>query len=112
MLKTIIKFLILAGVIMALPYLITGITVTTTTVALIATAVISLSNTFVKPILKALTLPFNIISLGLFGVVLNIILFWIASLIVPGFTIATFSAGVIGSIIISAISWILHRTIK
>ena len=68
--------------------LLTGVSVTGGFVAyLILAAVISLINWGVKPILNFLTLPINFLTLGLFNIVLNTILFYVVSLIVPGYEI-------------------------
>jgi putative membrane protein len=109
MIKILIKWLVLAATILLLPYIISGITVGTTTVALITAAVLGLINIFIKPILKILTLPLNLLTLGLFGFLLNAVLFWVASLVVPGFDILTYSAGIIGSVIVAVVLWLLDK---
>lgn len=53
----------------------------------IAAGVLLLINVLVKPILHFLTIPINIMTLGLFGSVLNLALFWFGQILVPGFTI-------------------------
>jgi len=68
--------------------LLTGVQITGGFLAyLILAFVVSLINWGVKPILTFLTLPFNFLTLGLFNIVLNIVLFYVVSLIVPGYEI-------------------------
>lgn len=47
-----------------------------------------LLNTFVKPVLKLLLLPINIVTLGLFSVVINVVMLWLVTYLVPGFEIS------------------------
>lgn len=50
--------------------------------------VLTLINLIFKPILKLLTLPINIVTLGLFSVIVNVALLWLALYLVPSFTIS------------------------
>jgi putative membrane protein len=109
--KGILKFIILSAALLIMPFLVPGISVATTTTAIIAALVIGLIHTFIKPILKLLTLPLNVLTLGLFGFLLNAVLFWVASLFVPGFEVQTYSAGIIGSIIVAVVIWILDKVL-
>ena len=104
--KLILKWLVLSAAVFAAAYLIPGIVVTSWTTALIVGIVLGLINMFVKPILSILTIPINIITLGIFGIILNALLFWAAAYFVNGFTIANFVAALLGSIIVAVITWI------
>jgi putative membrane protein len=57
------------------------------TTLILASIVLTVLNTFAKPILKVLFLPVNIVTLGLFSVVLNVFLLWLVTFLVPGFDI-------------------------
>jgi putative membrane protein len=61
------------------------------TTLLLASIVLTLLNTFAKPVLKILFLPVNIVTLGLFSVVLNVFLLWLVTYLVPGFHIEPMS---------------------
>lgn len=104
--KIILHWLILTIGIMITAYFVPGIQVSGIITALIAGAVLGLINFIIKPILRILTLPINILTLGLFSIVLNGLLFYLLSLIVSGVTITSFTAAVIGSIVVSIINWI------
>ncbi|WP_309386631.1 phage holin family protein [Cerasicoccus frondis] len=62
---------------------------------------ISLLNVFLRPILLLLTLPFVVLTLGLGVVIINGLLFWIASSIVPGFEVTSFGSALWGAIVVS-----------
>ncbi|MGB5974724.1 MAG: phage holin family protein, partial [Nodosilinea sp.] len=62
-----------------------GVNIDTLTAAAIAAASVGVVNAFVKPFLKTLTLPINLLSFGAFSLVLNGLCLWLASLAVPGF---------------------------
>jgi len=105
--KLLIGWLLNALALLAVAYLVPGIHVSSFTYALIAAAVIGLANMLIKPILLILTLPVTIITLGLFIFVINGLLFWLAGYLLQGFDVRTITAGIIGAIVYSIISWIL-----
>jgi putative membrane protein len=64
-------------------------------------------NAFVRPVLLLLSLPFIIVTMGLFIFVINALLLLLVSKIVPAFQVAGFWSAFFGAIIIGLISWIL-----
>jgi putative membrane protein len=78
---------------------------------LLVALVFSLINTFLRPILRLLTLPITMVTLGLFLLVLNALLLLLTGAISNaldlGFTVADFWAALLGSIVISIVGWIL-----
>ncbi len=85
-------------------YILPGITVASFGSALIAALVLGLLNTVIKPLLILLTLPLTIVTLGLFLVVLNALVFWFAGSILRGFQVDGFWWAVLGAIIYSIVS--------
>lgn len=79
--------------------------------ALMAALVIGLVNTLVKPILILLTLPITFITLGLFLLVINAAMLVLASSITPGFRIDGFGTAILGSILLSLVTAILHSLV-
>lgn len=75
---------------------------------LLAGAVFGLFNAIVRPIAMLLSLPFLILSLGLFYFVLNGILLWVASWFIPGYHVNGILAGMLGSLVIAVVNWALH----
>jgi len=84
-------------------YLLPGITLESFGAALLLAAVLAILNAFVKPLLIFLTLPFTIITFGLFLVVVNAIIILLAQKMVPGFYVAGFWWAVLFSIILSVV---------
>lgn len=76
--------------------------------ALIAVAVLGFANAILWPILFVLTLPINILTLGLFTFVINGIVLKICAALVPGFEIDGWWAAILGSIVLSLVSMVLH----
>ena len=109
--KLLIGWLLSALALLAVAYLVPGIHVSSFMSALIAAAVIGLANILIKPILLILTLPVTIITLGLFIFVINGLLFWLAGYLLQGFDVKTITAGIIGAIVYSIISWILSAIV-
>ena len=79
--------------------------------ALIAAVVLGLLNTLVKPILAILTLPITILTLGLFYLVLNGFMFWLASAFLPGFQVDGVVAAILGALLYSVIAWVLSALV-
>jgi putative membrane protein len=86
--------------------LLSGIAIDDLTTLLIAAVVLGIVNAIVRPVLFLLTLPLTIVTLGLFLLVLNAAMLGLTAYVLPGFTIDGFVTAVVGSIIISVVSWI------
>jgi putative membrane protein len=104
--KIILHWLINAIALFLVPFVIPGVHITNFYVALIAVLIIGLINAIIRPILIVLTLPINILTLGLFTLVLNALLFWFASSIVKGFEVSGFGAAFLGALAFWLISWL------
>jgi putative membrane protein len=88
-------------------YLIDGIRISGFFSALLAAVILGFLNAFFRPILLILTLPINILSLGLFTFVINALLLTMVSVLLPGFYVFGFWPAVFGSLLISLVSWLL-----
>ncbi|MDB5244390.1 MAG: rane protein of unknown function [Parcubacteria group bacterium] len=76
--------------------------------ACIAAVVIGVLNLFIKPILLVLTLPINLITLGLFTLVINALLVMLAAVIVPGFGIAGFWTAFLFALVLAVVNWVFN----
>jgi putative membrane protein len=88
--------------------LVPGLQLSGTGAALAAGALLGLVNVAVRPVILLLTLPFTLVTLGLFIFVVNAICLWLTSLLVPGFSIAGFWPALVGALVVSVVSWILN----
>jgi putative membrane protein len=75
--------------------------------ALLAGLVLALINAVVRPVLKIITLPLTLLTLGLFLFVLNAFCLWLTSAVVPGFEVHGFRAAFLGALLITLVSWAL-----
>jgi putative membrane protein len=103
----ILVWILNAVALLVVAYLLPGITVASFGSALIAALVLGLLNMLVKPVLVLLTLPITIVTLGLFLLILNALLFWFTGSILKGFQVNGFWWAVIGAILYSIISGLL-----
>ena len=108
MIRITIKWLALTAAIMITSYLLDGISVDGISSAFLAAAVLGILNVFLRPIALILTLPVNILSIGLFTFVINAFMLIITSKIIPGFNVNGFWTAVIGSLLISIVSWAIN----
>jgi putative membrane protein len=97
---------------LAVAYLLPGIHVDGFISALIAALVLGLINTLLRPLLILLTLPVTVLSLGLFILVINGLLFWFAGSVLKGFEVNGFWVGVIGALLYSAFSFLLSLFLR
>jgi putative membrane protein len=84
-----------------------GISIPTWGVLLVTAAVIGLLNALLKPVLMVLTLPINVLTLGLFTLFINAFLFYLASEIIKGFQVSGFWAAFWGALLFSIVSVVL-----
>lgn len=84
-------------------YIVPGVIVDSFMTSLAVAVVLGLLNAIVKPVLILLTLPVNILTLGLFSLVINVVIIYMAAAIIPGFRIDGFWAALLFSIILSII---------
>lgn len=105
--KLLIVWFLHALALLAVAYLMPSIHVAGLTGALIAAAVIGLVNMLIRPVLVLLTLPVTILTLGLFILVINGLLFFFVGHILQGFQVQSLFAGIVGAILYSLISWAL-----
>ncbi|GBO51531.1 hypothetical protein APA_495 [Pseudanabaena sp. lw0831] len=86
-----------------------GVDIANFPAALIAAVVIGFVNAFIGPVVKLLSLPITFITLGLFSFIVNGILLWLASIIVPGFTMNGLLALILAPIVLSFVSTFLNK---
>ncbi len=109
--RLLLVWLLNAVALLAVAYLIPGVTVASLPSALVAALVLGLVNTVIRPILFVLTLPISMLTLGAFFLVINGLLFWGVGSILSGFQVAGFWSGVFGGMLYGLISWLLSYLI-
>ena len=82
-------------------WVVPGIEVSSFLNAMFVVVIIALINTFIKPLLQIITLPINILTLGLFSLVINALLLMLAGYITPGFEVEGFLSALFGSLLLS-----------
>lgn len=93
-------------------YIFDGIRVAGLPSAILAAAVLGVLNAILRPILLLLTLPLNILTLGLFTFAINALLLLMASGVISGFEVDGFGSALLGAFFISAVSWLLTSFIS
>ncbi len=80
--------------------------------AILFALVLGLLNAFVRPVILLLTVPLTLLSLGLFIIVVNAIVFWLATLLPVGVQVAGFGGALLGALTVSIVSFIASRFLK
>ena len=107
MLGFFVTTLITALSILVVDIIVPGVGIATFPAALLAAVSLGVVNGSVKPVLKLLSLPVTFLTLGAFSLVVNGFCFWLASVLVPGFTVSGLLGFVLGPIVLSAVSTFL-----
>lgn len=105
--KLLLIWFLNALALLTVAYVLPGITVDGFTAALVAALILGLINTLLRPLLILLTLPVTVVTLGLFILVINGLLFWFAGSVLKGFEVSGFWVGVLGALLYSIFSSVL-----
>jgi len=107
--KLLLRLAINVLALLVVEYLLPGFHLASLWTAVVAAIVIGLVNTFIRPILQLIALPISILTFGITALLINVLLLWGSSKLVPGFTIANFWTAFFASIILALVSWFMHR---
>ena len=108
----ILRWIINALLLMLVPYLVNGVAVANFYTALIAALALALVNAVIRPFLVLLTLPVNLLTLGLFTLIINAVLFWFVGTAVRGFTVTGFWPAFWAALIYSIFSVIINHLLS
>jgi len=105
--KLLLIWFLNALALLTVAYVLPGIHIDGFTAALVAALILGLINTLLRPLLILLTLPVTVVTLGLFILVINGLLFWFAGSVLKGFEVSGFWVGVLGALLYSIFSSVL-----
>lgn len=104
--RLLLKWFIAGLAILVAAYFVTGIHVDSFITALIAALVLGVLSITIKPVVRLITLPLNLLTLGLFSLVVNAFFFWFVGTFIKGFTVDGFVAAFLGSLVVSVVNFI------
>lgn len=107
--RLIIRLAINVFALLVVEYLVPGFKLDSYQAAIVAAIVIGIVNSFIRPVLQLIALPLSIITFGIAAFLINVGLLYLTSMYVPGFYIASFLTAVVASIVLSLVSWFLHK---
>lgn len=102
-----IRLVVNAVALICVAYVVPGIFVSGIGGALIAALILGIVNAILRPILILLSLPLELVTLGLFTLVINALLFWLVGALHVGLTVAGFWPAFWGALVMSIVSWLL-----
>jgi len=109
--RLLLLWILNAAALLAVTWLLPSIQVSGFGAALVAALLLGFINTLVRPVLAILTLPITLLTLGIFYLLLNGLLFWLASALLPGFHVEGFWSAVFGAVLYGVIAWALSALI-
>jgi putative membrane protein len=107
----IVSWLVAALALWIVAKIVEGIEVRNFGDALIATIVIAVLDVTIGPILRFLSFPLSVITLGLFRLVINAFLLMLASMLSPGFRVRGFLNALIGSLLLTILTYLLNLVV-
>jgi putative membrane protein len=107
MVAFLVHWLVVALGLAVATYIVPGVTVASGSALAVGALVLGFVNAVVRPLLTILTLPLTLLTLGLFYLVVNAAAFGLAAAIVPGFSVASFWAAMLGALVVSLVSWLV-----
>jgi putative membrane protein len=110
--KFLIKWLVTAATILAIPHLVSGIYIDGLGTAFAVAAVLALLNLIIRPILILITFPLTLFTFGFFLLVINAFLFKLAGQFVMGFAVDSFGSAFLASLILSFVSWVCQLSLN
>jgi putative membrane protein len=110
--KLLITWLTSTAAILISAWLLPGASVSSFWAGLLIALVLGVVNAIIRPFLLLLTLPINILTLGLFTLVINALMVLLVAAMIPGFIISSFWIALIFSVILSVIVWILEAVLE
>ena len=110
--KFLIRILINSLALLGIAYYISGIEIENYKIALISALVLGIANAIIRPIVKILTLPITILTLGLFSLVINVLFFWLVAYFVPGFEVLGVVAAIKGALLMAVVGWLSNMFLK
>jgi putative membrane protein len=105
--RFIVHIVVIAAALWVTAYILPGVDVGSWQTLAVAALVLGFLNAIVRPVLVLLTLPITIVSLGLFYLLLNGLIFALAARVVPGFSVASIWWAILGALLVSIISWFI-----
>ena len=106
--RLILKWVINAISLLIVAYFVPGFVVRGFAAALIAALVIGLVNSTLGLLLKIITFPLSIVTFGIFLIIINAAMLKVAAAITPGFFVRDWTAAIIGAVLLTIVSWLLH----
>ena len=105
--KLILRWILNAVALMLIPELVSSVKVDSYTAALISAVLLGFVNAIIRPLLILITLPITILTLGLFTLVINALMFWAVSGLVQGFVVPDFWTAFWGALLYSVLTWMV-----
>lgn len=107
-----IRLIVNALALYVVPYVISGVHVSGFLEAIVAALILGIVNAIIKPILVLLSLPLEILTLGLFTLVINAVLFYVVAQFGVGLRVDNFGAAFLGALVLSIVSFLLAQLVR
>lgn len=112
MIKLLLRWALSAMALMVIPEIVPGVTVQSYGSALICAIFLGLANALIRPVLILITLPITLLTLGLFTLVINGLMFWLVAGILDGLAVTGFGAAFWGALVYGVLTWLINLSLR
>lgn len=110
--KLVIRLAVNVFALLVVAYIIPGFILIDIWAAVVAAIAIGTVNTFIRPFIQLIALPISVLTFGLTAFLINAVLLWLTSMVIPGFIIKSFLTAIVASIVLTLVSWFLNKLAK
>ena len=112
MIKLLLRWALTAMALMVVPEIVPGVTVSSFGAAMISALVLGLVNALIRPFIILITLPITLLTLGLFTLVINGLMFWMVANVIEGLAVTGFSAAFWGALVYGLLTWLINIALR
>lgn len=110
--KLLVRFFATVFALLGIAYFVQGFSVANIYVAMEVAIVLGLVNLLIRPLILLITLPINLLTLGLFTFVVNALMIWLVAVFIQDFSVSGFMPALLAALILAVVHWVVHRFTK
>ena len=112
MIKLLLRWALTAMALMVVPEIVPGVTLSSFGAAMISALVLGLVNALIRPFIILITLPITLLTLGLFTLVINGLMFWMVANVIDGLAVTGFAAAFWGALVYGLLTWLINIALR
>jgi len=112
MIRLLLRWALTAMALLVVPEIVPGVSVQSYGWALVCAVFLGLANALIRPVLLLITLPITLLTLGLFTLVINGLMFWMVASLLEGLSVTGFGAAFWGALVYAVLTWVINVVLR